>query len=554
MTKTLKIFSLAVALFVAIPAAQALAAPHAKAKAQFSRSAYGVAENSDSGSVALTVVRPQSGHSKARLAQGMTVDYSTFDGTAKAGTDYTGRNGTLSFPACGSSIAAHDPCVEQTITVAITNNDVIDGARAFTVKLSNPTSTFKAVLGFPSVATVVIADDDSLPGSGSTVQLVNTSNLVQEPQTTGISDTEYVVRSGDLTQPASVAYATQDGTAVAGTDYTATSGTATFGVGEVLQSVDIPLLHNASQVPERDFSLNLSLPSGSPDTLGSPSSEDITIVNSDGPVTLFWLPSTYSVAENSNDPVTMTVAASGAITGSDEADVDYKTIDGSAIAGVNYVAQSDTLQFFAGDFAESFDVPVLDDGQPGDKFFTAGLTMDSQTVIGAVGNPSTATVNVLNVDAANNNGTGSTGSTTGNTSTGGGSQGSQLVLGARSAACGLTVKTAKKQKLLKKKALVLTLRSTQPCKVGIGAIVSQLAKHRKAGHSARAIRFKGKNVSLSLQPNKAKTVKVKFAKKTLKAIQKALRARKRLVATVVVTARTGTAPAGKRTLKITIKR
>src|SRR5437764_15419020 len=100
MTKTLKIFSLAVALFVAMPAAQALAAPHAKSKAQFSQPAYGVAEHD--GSVTLTVVRPQSGHSKARLAQGMTVDYSTVDGTAKAGTDYTAHSGTLTFPACGS--------------------------------------------------------------------------------------------------------------------------------------------------------------------------------------------------------------------------------------------------------------------------------------------------------------------------------------------------------------------------------------------------------------------------------------------------------------------
>src|SRR5205085_5391611 len=84
MTKTLtKILCMAATLIVALPAAQALAAP--KAKAQFSQSAYAVAENG--GSATITVVRPRSGKSTTRLHQSMTVHYATIGGTAHAGVD-----------------------------------------------------------------------------------------------------------------------------------------------------------------------------------------------------------------------------------------------------------------------------------------------------------------------------------------------------------------------------------------------------------------------------------------------------------------------------------
>ena len=41
-----------------------------------------------------------------------------------------------------------------------------------------------------------------------------------------------------------VDYATSDGTAHAGTDYTATAGTLTFGAGETSQTITIPILNN----------------------------------------------------------------------------------------------------------------------------------------------------------------------------------------------------------------------------------------------------------------------------------------------------------------------
>jgi len=190
----------------------------------------------------------------------------------------------------------------------------------------------------------------------------------------------------------------------------------------------------------------------------------------------------------------------------------------------------------------------------------ANPTSTNPNAAATLGTPSSATVTIHDNDIATGGDTGGGGGTGGDTGAGssGGTvdQGSQLVLGARQSACGLVVKAAKKQKLLKKRVLVLKIRSGQACKVNLAATIKQLKakKKRRQAQIVRALRFKGKKLSLSLQPNKAVTVKVKFTKKTLKAIKKALRARKRLVATVIVTERAGTSAAKKRTLKITIRR
>jgi len=305
----------------------------------------------------------------------------------------------------------------------------------------------------------------------------------------------------------------------------------------------------------------LSLPAASNAVLGAPSSEVVTIVNIDGPATLQWSSATYSVAENAGT-VRLAAIASGQIPAADadgnaQLTVHFATAAGSAMPGVNYVDQSDTLDFYPDSAVEFVDIQILDDGKAGDTSFTAALTDVSAG--GGLGTPSAATVNIDDPTSPNPApGSGGGPTPSGNLPGAGGgvNPGGQVVLGARQSFCGLTVKAAKKQKLLKKKALILKLRSNQACKVSLGTTVKQLRakKHRKAGHAARALRVKGKKVSLSLQPGKAKTVKVKFTKKTLKAIKKALRSRKRLVATVIVTERVGSAPAQKRTLKITIRR
>ncbi|HTS01482.1 MAG TPA: Calx-beta domain-containing protein, partial [Thermoanaerobaculia bacterium] len=61
---------------------------------------------------------------------------------------------------------------------------------------------------------------------------------------------------------ASASYATSDGTAVAGTDYAATSGTVTIPAGETSATIDVPIYGNTLAQPNRSFTLSLSSPAG----------------------------------------------------------------------------------------------------------------------------------------------------------------------------------------------------------------------------------------------------------------------------------------------------
>src|SRR5207244_1125639 len=71
-----------------------------------------------------------------------------------------------------------------------------------------------------------------------------------------------VTLSQATTQPVTVHYATADGTALAGRDYTAASGTLTFNPGVTSQAVNVTVLHNASLSSNVTFTLQLTSPSG----------------------------------------------------------------------------------------------------------------------------------------------------------------------------------------------------------------------------------------------------------------------------------------------------
>ena len=55
-----------------------------------------------------------------------------------------------------------------------------------------------------------------------------------------------------------VSYATADGTALAGTHYTATSGTLTFAPGETSKGILVPTLDDGTADPTRYFTVTLS--------------------------------------------------------------------------------------------------------------------------------------------------------------------------------------------------------------------------------------------------------------------------------------------------------
>ncbi len=85
----------------------------------------------------------------------------------------------------------------------------------------------------------------------------------------------------NLAEPSSatvtVAYATSDGTAVAGANYTATSGTLTFAAGQTSATFSVPVLNDNGQGGTYPLTVNLALTNASNATIGSGGTAQLNI-------------------------------------------------------------------------------------------------------------------------------------------------------------------------------------------------------------------------------------------------------------------------------------
>lgn len=113
-------------------------------------------------------------------------------------------------------------------------------------------------------------------GGGATVQFSATNYMISED---GGNALITVTRTGSTTGTAMVNFATSNGTATVGSDYTATSGTLTFPDGSAMQSFMVPILNDNLTEPNETVNLTLSMPMGA--TLGTPSTAVLTITNDD---------------------------------------------------------------------------------------------------------------------------------------------------------------------------------------------------------------------------------------------------------------------------------
>jgi len=331
----------------------------------FSAAAYSVGEAGPQ--VTLTVKRTKGG------ASGVTVEYATSNGTATAGQDYQVASGVLSF---GANL------LTQTITIPIVEDAAAEGDEAFSVSLANPGGG--ATLGTLSTATVKILENEA------TLQFSAPSLTVNEA---GRIATLTVKRSGPTLDTVSVAYATADGSAVAGTDYTAASGVLTFGPTVTTRTFTVPITNDTIQDAAEAFQVNLSSLTGGAQ-LGQPSAATLTIADNDVAGILKFSVASYSVSETSA-LAAITVKRSGGLASG--VTVDYATSDGTAVAGIDYTASSGTLSFGAGVTTRTFTILILNDGVPGGDE-TVNLTLSSPTGGSVLGTPAQALLTIRSDD------------------------------------------------------------------------------------------------------------------------------------------------------------
>ncbi|MGZ6974295.1 MAG: Calx-beta domain-containing protein, partial [Acidimicrobiia bacterium] len=189
-----------------------------------------------SGSVTLPVTLSAPGTST------VTVNYSVPGGGCNNLNQ--GSSGTLTFTP---------GVVSRNVTVTI-NNCNVKGKAFFTLTLSS------AVNGIIAQATtqVDIVGDNNLqatPGLYVKDAVADTSaGTVQVPVLLG--------GPGGATSASTVTvhYTTANGSAVAGTDYTLTSGNLTFAPGQTVATVTVPIVNRVSPATARSFSVVLSSP------------------------------------------------------------------------------------------------------------------------------------------------------------------------------------------------------------------------------------------------------------------------------------------------------
>jgi uncharacterized repeat protein (TIGR03806 family) len=120
---------------------------------------------------------------------------------------------------------------------------------------------------------------DVPPGTPGTLQFSGTTYSVPEG---GVSAIITVTRVGGSFGAVGVDYASTDGSATGGSDYTAVSGSLSFAEGVTTQSFSIDILDDAANEGNETLNLILSNPTGGA-ALGSPSTSSLVIVGDDAP-------------------------------------------------------------------------------------------------------------------------------------------------------------------------------------------------------------------------------------------------------------------------------
>ena len=304
----------------------------------------------------------------------VTVMYSTVDGTATAGADYTAASSqTLTFTA-GSTA--------ETVTVPLIDDDVIEDPETFRLVLSLPSSN--AEIG-DGEATVLILDDDALPALTAADAAAATE---------GSTVTFTIALSRPVTQAVTFDYAAvPDPTAAAetaatvGLDYTATAGTATIAARAASTTVTVPLLDDSFDENTETFWLRITSPTGA------------TIVDGTATATI-----------NDDDPLpAVSVSDAGATEGSTLSfEVLLDAVSGRTVTvpwttearpagadaaspGVDYTTVSGTVTFVPGATTARIEVASLpDDIAEDDETFWVQLgtpvnaALDDATAVGAI--------------------------------------------------------------------------------------------------------------------------------------------------------------------------
>lgn len=272
------------------------------------------------------------------------VNYYTINGTAIAGYDYISTSGTFVINP-GNLFA--------TTSIVILDDTLVEGLEYFRAQLTNP---INATIGAPSLISAWIVDNDQAPV---------TPSVYFNPFSYTVDENAYLVTittrlTTSTNNTVTVNYNTIDGTAIAGSDYYATSGILTFTPGQTSKSFGVRIIDDSlhESMTEQFYATLTNAVNANIDSLKA----TVTIIDNDPNPTVpgvYFYPSSYSIMENATGLAAIGVRLSTST--SNTVTVGYSTFNGTAIAGSDYYPASGTLMFNPYQTSNYFYIDVIDD-------------------------------------------------------------------------------------------------------------------------------------------------------------------------------------------------
>ena len=253
---------------------------------------------------------------------GFTLPYTTSDGTATtANSDYVDNDGALTFVGTAGET--------QTITVTVTGDNNVEADETFTVTLGT-TSVLSSAINSNSAVSGTILNDDA-----ATLSIADVT--VDEGVGTALVT---VTQSAESVFTTTVSFATSDNTAIAGDDYTNSSGVITLTPGVTQAFISVPIIDDALDENSETFAITLSSPDGATlaDAVGV-----VTIVDNEDAPTIMATDQAVGEADGSVT-VTFTLSAESSL----DVGFDYATADSSALQPSDYISQTGRLTITAG--------------------------------------------------------------------------------------------------------------------------------------------------------------------------------------------------------------
>jgi large repetitive protein len=265
----------------------------------------------------------------------VSVSYATAPGTAMAGSDYVTTSGTLVYTP---------GLLSRSVTVLTNAETVSEIDETFFLNISG------TVNGTPVIAQgrATLVNDDALPTA-------TISDITVTEGNTGTTNATFTVALSAVSgQPVSIRYATANGTATAGSDYTNTTGTLTIPAGQSSGTITVPVRGEYDFEADETFVLNLDTPNAV--TL-SDTQAQATIVNDDSVATFVINDVTITEGNSGTTDAVFTVTLSNPL--SNAVTVRYATSSSTARATSDFTTKSGTLTFASGETTKTIAVPIV---------------------------------------------------------------------------------------------------------------------------------------------------------------------------------------------------